>query len=353
MSCGCNYIFSKGSFASFKTAVTVRAPLVRGVLSGSSLAPLSEMCVVVTYVMPAAHCVSQSGVEPYPAWEHILFTACHNKHISTSPAQRRLHSWSDNWRAILDSKRQWNGPPPTTTTARSLCVSTSASRRCGGAEGSHVLQSQRQNMCQKVKYKQGNGQAHSPQHRWGANHQADPLLHSVGRGRSPFWPQGGTLRLKSTAFHEFRAHSFIDAHGNRSSSELVCGQSERADGACCSVCLCASSFEVFHCGHLALKLVPSWFPSHKAHQYLHALCCLHESAEHSSPTRTHSTPKYTKSSFHQSSAQADGHYASVSLVSVPLPDTCTDTTSNSSIQLIRLHWCFIPYSLYFILICTY
>lgn len=212
MSCGCNYIFSKGSFASFKTAVTVRAPLVQDVLSGSLLTPLSEMCVVVTYVMPAAHCVSQSGVEPNPAWEHILFTACHNKHISTSPAQRRLQSWSDNWRAILDSKRQWKGSPPTTTTMRSLCISTWASPRCGGAEGSLVLQSERQNMCQKVKYKQGNGQAdwqqcNTPQHRWGAIHQADPLLHSVGRGRSPFWPQGGTLRLKSTTFHQFHART--------------------------------------------------------------------------------------------------------------------------------------------------
>lgn len=46
------------------------------------------------------------GVEPNPAWEHILFTACHNKHIATSPPQRRLQSWSDDWRAILDSKRQ-------------------------------------------------------------------------------------------------------------------------------------------------------------------------------------------------------------------------------------------------------
>lgn len=274
----------------------MRALLVQGVLSGSLLAPLSEMCVVVTYVMPAAHCVSQSGVEPNPAWEHILFTACHNKHISTRPAQRRLQSWSDNWRAILDSKRQWKGSPPTTTTTRSLCISTWASRRCGGAEGSLVLQSERQNMCQKVKYKQGNGQADSqqcntPQHRWGAIHQADPLLLPVGRGRSPFWPQGGTLRLKSTTFRQFHAHGFIDAHGSRSSSELVCGQSERADGACCSVCLCAVSFEVFHCGHLALKPLPSWFPSHKAHRDLHALCCIHESAEHSSPTTTHSTLK--------------------------------------------------------------
>ncbi|KAF0025117.1 hypothetical protein F2P81_021998 [Scophthalmus maximus] len=43
------------------------------------------------------------GVEPKPVWEHILFTACHNKHLSF---QRRLLSWSDDWRAFLDSKRK-------------------------------------------------------------------------------------------------------------------------------------------------------------------------------------------------------------------------------------------------------
>ncbi|CAB1338014.1 unnamed protein product, partial [Coregonus sp. 'balchen'] len=43
------------------------------------------------------------GVEPNPTWEHILFTACHNKHISSS--HRRLLSWADDWRAILESKR--------------------------------------------------------------------------------------------------------------------------------------------------------------------------------------------------------------------------------------------------------
>uniref|UniRef100_A0A3B3V3R2 5',3'-nucleotidase, mitochondrial n=1 Tax=Poecilia latipinna TaxID=48699 RepID=A0A3B3V3R2_9TELE len=46
------------------------------------------------------------GVEPTPAWEHILFTACHNKHLSVGPSQRRLLSWSDDWRGILDSKRK-------------------------------------------------------------------------------------------------------------------------------------------------------------------------------------------------------------------------------------------------------
>lgn len=46
------------------------------------------------------------GVESKPKWEHILFTACHNKHLVLGPLQQRLPSWSDNWRAILDNKRQ-------------------------------------------------------------------------------------------------------------------------------------------------------------------------------------------------------------------------------------------------------
>ncbi|XP_033988923.1 5'(3')-deoxyribonucleotidase, mitochondrial-like isoform X1 [Trematomus bernacchii] len=44
------------------------------------------------------------GVDPDPTWEHILFTACHNKHLS--PPQKRLLSWADDWRAILNSRRQ-------------------------------------------------------------------------------------------------------------------------------------------------------------------------------------------------------------------------------------------------------
>nr|XP_060620694.1 5'(3')-deoxyribonucleotidase, cytosolic type [Anolis sagrei ordinatus] len=44
------------------------------------------------------------GVEPNPSWEHILFSCCHNKHLKLEPPQRRLESWKDDWRAILDSK---------------------------------------------------------------------------------------------------------------------------------------------------------------------------------------------------------------------------------------------------------
>ncbi|KAG8521890.1 5'(3')-deoxyribonucleotidase, mitochondrial [Galemys pyrenaicus] len=46
-----------------------------------------------------------AGAEPNPDWEHILFTACHNQHVRLQPPSRRLHSWTDDWKAILDSKR--------------------------------------------------------------------------------------------------------------------------------------------------------------------------------------------------------------------------------------------------------
>uniref|UniRef100_A0A250XWS9 5'(3')-deoxyribonucleotidase, mitochondrial n=1 Tax=Castor canadensis TaxID=51338 RepID=A0A250XWS9_CASCN len=46
-----------------------------------------------------------TGAESQPSWEHVLFTACHNQHLQLQPPLRRLHSWADDWRAILDSKR--------------------------------------------------------------------------------------------------------------------------------------------------------------------------------------------------------------------------------------------------------
>ncbi|EGV92359.1 5'(3')-deoxyribonucleotidase, cytosolic type, partial [Cricetulus griseus] len=45
------------------------------------------------------------GLEETPSWEHILFTCCHNQHLALPPTRRRLLSWSDNWRGIIDSKR--------------------------------------------------------------------------------------------------------------------------------------------------------------------------------------------------------------------------------------------------------
>ncbi|XP_039083197.1 5'(3')-deoxyribonucleotidase, mitochondrial isoform X2 [Hyaena hyaena] len=46
-----------------------------------------------------------TGAEPHPSWEHVLFTACHNRHVRLQPPSRRLHSWADDWKAVLDSKR--------------------------------------------------------------------------------------------------------------------------------------------------------------------------------------------------------------------------------------------------------
>ncbi|XP_023507824.1 5'(3')-deoxyribonucleotidase, cytosolic type [Equus caballus] len=45
------------------------------------------------------------GQEETPSWEHILFTCCHNQHLVLPPTRRRLLSWSDDWREIIDSKR--------------------------------------------------------------------------------------------------------------------------------------------------------------------------------------------------------------------------------------------------------
>ncbi|XP_058527577.1 5'(3')-deoxyribonucleotidase, cytosolic type-like [Ochotona princeps] len=45
------------------------------------------------------------GQKENPSWEHILFTCCHNQHLALPPTRRRLLSWSDNWRELIDSKR--------------------------------------------------------------------------------------------------------------------------------------------------------------------------------------------------------------------------------------------------------
>ncbi|XP_075035297.1 5'(3')-deoxyribonucleotidase, mitochondrial [Mixophyes fleayi] len=45
-----------------------------------------------------------TGAEPNPSWEHILFTACHNCHLSVTPPSRRLQSWNDDWKGILNSR---------------------------------------------------------------------------------------------------------------------------------------------------------------------------------------------------------------------------------------------------------
>ncbi|EHB15940.1 5'(3')-deoxyribonucleotidase, mitochondrial [Heterocephalus glaber] len=50
-------------------------------------------------------CFPAAGAEPHPSWEHVLFTSCHNQHVWLPPSRHRLHSWADDWKAILDSKR--------------------------------------------------------------------------------------------------------------------------------------------------------------------------------------------------------------------------------------------------------
>ncbi|XP_066522580.1 5'(3')-deoxyribonucleotidase, mitochondrial-like [Hoplias malabaricus] len=45
------------------------------------------------------------GVEQNPSWEHVLFTACHNKYLPREAGQKRLLSWSDDWRSVLQNKR--------------------------------------------------------------------------------------------------------------------------------------------------------------------------------------------------------------------------------------------------------
>lgn len=144
-----------------------------------------------------AYCAfSQSGVEPNPAWEHILFTACHNKHITTSPPQRRLQSWSDDWRAILDSKRQWRWgagwadvwPPQGAST---LAPDT---RRRPGVEGvARIAGSTSLKFTPKCNTaQQRGGRAFIQQ-----------SVSDLRRERTVtfFWPQGGALRPKRTTFH--------------------------------------------------------------------------------------------------------------------------------------------------------
>ncbi|NXK62859.1 NT5C protein, partial [Sylvietta virens] len=53
----------------------------------------------------SSFCPLPTGTEPNPSWEHILFTCCHNRHVQLPAPRRRLRSWADDWKAILESKR--------------------------------------------------------------------------------------------------------------------------------------------------------------------------------------------------------------------------------------------------------
>ncbi|XP_025219685.1 5'(3')-deoxyribonucleotidase, cytosolic type isoform X2 [Theropithecus gelada] len=65
--------------------------------------PDTEVFICTSPLLKYDHCVGEK--EETPRWEHILFTCCHNRHLVLPPTKRRLLSWSDNWREILDSKR--------------------------------------------------------------------------------------------------------------------------------------------------------------------------------------------------------------------------------------------------------
>lgn len=74
----------------------VRAP---GALCDGPQVASPGSCLRLSAAFPPA------GAEPNPSWEHILFTACHNRHLPLQPPSRRLLSWADDWKALLDSKR--------------------------------------------------------------------------------------------------------------------------------------------------------------------------------------------------------------------------------------------------------
>ncbi|XP_029383551.1 5'(3')-deoxyribonucleotidase, mitochondrial isoform X3 [Echeneis naucrates] len=80
-------------------------PLPGGVEAVKDMAKMdnTDVFICTSPINYYKHCPYE---KPKPSWEHILFTACHNKHLPISPFQRRLLSWSDDWRTILDSKRQ-------------------------------------------------------------------------------------------------------------------------------------------------------------------------------------------------------------------------------------------------------
>lgn len=163
--------------------------------------------------------VSRSGVEPKPTWEHILFTACHNKHLSTSPSQRRLQSWSDDWRAILDSKRQWGTPSPKSPTSSPRPWVS----RLGGI--ACVAESMAEFVSEKLdgKIRRGEWSAESTTVQYGTIQvgcftQSRHLLHSVGRGHSPVWPQGGTLRPNVKWGWQPQCHQF---HWNNCDNKTV------------------------------------------------------------------------------------------------------------------------------------
>ena len=45
---------------------------------------------------------SFTGLNPYPTWEQVVFSACHNKK-SDLKGKRRLENWTDgSWRELIE-----------------------------------------------------------------------------------------------------------------------------------------------------------------------------------------------------------------------------------------------------------
>ncbi|KAL7989447.1 hypothetical protein Chor_012113 [Crotalus horridus] len=70
--------------------------------------PNTDVFICTSPIRKYEYCISEKvgkWVEPNPSWEHILFSCCHNKHLKLQPPRRRLESWTDDWKGILESKR--------------------------------------------------------------------------------------------------------------------------------------------------------------------------------------------------------------------------------------------------------
>lgn len=165
------------------TAATASGASVRGVLSGTSIVPYCDMCVVVT-------CVTPFVSSPNQAWSPILHgsTSCSPPAtISTWPPARHRDDCS----------------PGRTTGGPSWIARGSDGGRAGGWDGGLTAPEAPQRA-----FRCGGSRpplfARQLQHGRG---EADRLfsvlsLASVGKGRSPFWPHGGALRPARATFRK-------------------------------------------------------------------------------------------------------------------------------------------------------
>ncbi|XP_050764404.1 5'(3')-deoxyribonucleotidase, cytosolic type isoform X1 [Gymnogyps californianus] len=63
----------------------------------------TEVFICTSPLRKYEHCIVE---KLNPSWEHVLFTCCHNRHVQLQAPRRRLLSWADDWKAILESKRR-------------------------------------------------------------------------------------------------------------------------------------------------------------------------------------------------------------------------------------------------------